>query len=226
MSIILASISEKAGVVASDGRCFNPTLLISGSADKPVTIKTDECDKTFEIKDAKIIGACCGLMAFSGKSATEHVVEAVKTSGSPLFSFCDLLAGVQEFLRTKLLQISPAEVIFFERKLDVLLIGRNIKGHLRIAALRFAAENDDIAAPAPEILVPDKANSFKLFGDERAQAATKHVMESNKAPNRDRSFLQQLAIRALKAGIEVAGPHPYGTADSLSCGGRIFHKHC
>ena len=79
MSIIAALISSRDGVVASDGRKFSSAdvHVESGqtTVSKPAQIESDDFDKTFELGDRKIVGACCGLVSFSGLTVGEHIVE-------------------------------------------------------------------------------------------------------------------------------------------------------
>ena len=66
MSIIVAVVSNKCGVVASDGRRFNSGRIdiVTKAVIDPVTIATDAFDKTFELYGGKLIGTFCGLLEF------------------------------------------------------------------------------------------------------------------------------------------------------------------
>lgn len=61
MSVIVAVVSGRDGVVASDGRRSSPAVLVDGRVEKPSIVESDEFDKTFALDCGKVIGAFCGL---------------------------------------------------------------------------------------------------------------------------------------------------------------------
>ena len=61
VSIIVAFVSEKGGVVGRDGRMFSAAHFdCYGQLDKHAQIERDDFDKTFKIGE-RIIGAFCGV---------------------------------------------------------------------------------------------------------------------------------------------------------------------
>jgi hypothetical protein len=61
MSVIVALISERNGVVATDGRLFKPARFDHGRLTDPATIDSDAFDKTFVLAGGKVIGAFSGF---------------------------------------------------------------------------------------------------------------------------------------------------------------------
>ncbi len=224
MSLILAFLSTAVGVMASDGRRFSPaTFNNSGDIITPAKVETDECDKTFEIRSAEIIGAYCGLMDFSGKSSGDHIVDAVKSTATRSLALNELVDGVKVYMETALNNINPQEVLVRCRKLDILLIGRvkPNKPHMQIAAIRFTPNGAGVTS-SYEFRTPTKEKVFCLFGNDAAQAAASRVLESNKASNHDSSFMNSLAKQAMAAGVVSATVHEYGS--EISCGGKIHRR--
>lgn len=226
MSVIVALISTRDGVVASDGRHFGSALLANGKVVQRAVITSEEFDKTFSLNRGKLIGAFTGLMSFSGKSIGQHILEIIDNSdNSPVGKnkFSTITARIEQEMKTKLGQIDNQEVIFACRKLDILLVGSETltRYEQRIAAISFFPDNGSIVSKK-EIVAAKQFNQYYVYGEEKARTAATQVFRSNSAPNRDSKFLRNLAIGAVKAGIRAAGTHPYGLEPA--CGGKVFTK--
>src|SRR6266446_3627947 len=121
MSIIAALISHRDGMVASDGRIFAPALLENGRVVRTATIESDTFDKTFAIGNGQVIGAFAGLVRFSGKTVADHILEIGTDSLNQRHDLGSLGDDLQRAIRMRLQLIDRDEVIFSERRLDVLL---------------------------------------------------------------------------------------------------------
>jgi len=223
MSVIVALISARDGVVASDGRRFGSALFANGKIVQPASVESEEFDKTFCLYGGKLIGAFAGLMSFSGRNIAQHILEIVDNSGCATTEFSSIADKLEQGMISKLGQIGEQEVIFDCRKLDVLLAGGKslTRREFRIAAFRFFPRNGTIISQR-DIVVADKAIRYYLYGEDKARTAADGLLGANSAPNRDANFLKTLASRAVEAGIRAAGNHPYGS--QAACGGKVFTK--
>lgn len=219
MSIILCMISKKGGIVCSDGRQFSSVIIKEdGTSDGSALIESDNYDKTFVIKE-EIIGAFCGLLAFQNNSIPEHITQIVENKFD--LSFDEIVSLIETEMKNKLSQIPIDEIIFENRKIDLLLVGRNSKNRMLVSALRFYPENDKILS-AKELIISDKGNKYKTFGDDKAQKGVVSILNSNKTQNIDIVFLEKLSKKAIRKGINTTGIHPY--SEKKACGGKIFDR--
>lgn len=217
MSIILSMISKNGGVVSSDGRKHSSIVIkADGTSDEKSIAESDDYNKTFIILN-KILGAYCGLLAFSNSNISEHIAQIVEDKLN--LSYEEVVDLIEMEMRNKLSQISPSEIKFECRKIDLLLVGRRDKKRMQISALRFFPEKDKIQS-IKEVVITDRDNKFYTFGDDKAQKCVKAVLNSNKAPNNDIPFLKKISVRAIKAGINGSGTAPY--SEEKSCGGTVF----
>ena len=221
MSLILGLITHGDGIVASDGRLFGPAVLELGKVVKPALVESDEFDKTFSLGKGRLIGAYAGLMKFAGKNVAMHIEEIFEASARGETEFSRIIAKLVEGIESKLSKIDEQEVVFGCRKVDVLVIGRKSprKRQLEIARLRFAP-SDGTISHIVNIDSAGKVIRHCLFGDDDAQAAANRLLMSNRAPMRNAAFLENLAMRAMNAGIEYSGPQRYGS--ERACGEAIF----
>lgn len=224
MSVIVARISSRDGVVASDGRRFGSARFENGKIVQPASVESDEFDKTFCLDGGTLIGAFAGLMSFSGKSIAQHIQEIFDQSGCAETEFAGVVTNLEKRMRSNLDQIAEQEVIFDCRKLDVLLAGGKslTRRELRIAAVRFFPSNGTITSQTDIISADHRMIQYYLFGEDKARAAANRLLGANTAPTRDSKFLETLAIRAVEAGIRATGIHPYGCQPA--CGGKVFTK--
>jgi len=219
MSIILSMISKKGGVVCSDGRKFSSIIIKEDdTSDEKATIASDNYDKTFNIQK-KLIGAYCGLLSFSSHNIQEHIADLVKDKLN--VNHEEIIAIIENGLRDKLLQISHDEIRLKSRKIDLLLVGRKDKKRMQISALSFFPQESTILS-IKETVITNSENRYYTFGDDNAQRSAKNILNQNKAPNFDNSYLIKLSKKAISAGINYSSRHPY--SDEQSCGGDIFFR--
>ena len=221
MSIIVAIVSTRDGVVASDGRRFASAWLENGCVVKPATIESEVFDKTFALDGNKIVGAFCGLMSFSGQSIAEHIAEIVSPPIPSGAQFAPIVEKIAAEVARKLHCVADREVIFACRKLDLLLVaGESLtRSGLCIASVRVHPANSAVKADTA-ITRADSSNRYWIYGDDRAVAGARTVFEANHAPNRDVDFLTRLADQSVRAAISAAGSHPHGS--ETACGGQVF----
>jgi hypothetical protein len=222
MSIIVALISTRDGVVASDGRHFGSASLENGKIVQPAIVTSAEFDKTFSLDSGKLIGAFAGLMSFSGKNIGQHIAEIIANSVDG--KDCSIITvTIEQEMKRRLARINDREVSFDQRKLDILLVvGENLtRRQLKIASLRFIPDNG-IVSSQKEIVSAEQFNRYYVHGEDKAKVAATRIFKQNSAPNRDPKFLRSLAIRAVEAGIRAAGSHSYGS--ERACGGKVFTK--
>ena len=221
MSVIIAVISSRDGAVASDGRIFGPASFDNERVTQPATIEQENFNKTFSLDSGKLIGAFAGLIRFSGKTVSEHISDIA----SPLFSHSRELQSLVAEIRTKLIQrlltISPEEVIFSCRNLNLLLVaGMTLtRSDTRIVSMKFYPQNNTIVGEI-EFVSAGSTLRYYVRGDAQACASAGTFLANNRAPNRDTAFLKKLATQAVQIGIKGAANHPYGS--NAACGGGIF----
>jgi hypothetical protein len=224
MSIIVGLASDYNGIVASDGRRFAPGKVENGKVVAPGPVDSDEFDKTFEIAGGVIVGAFAGLMCFSGKNVGEHVAEIFKSCDCAGSAFAEVVSTVRREMESRLLEIDEEEVVLSFRKIDLLLVaGAQLgkKGH-QIAAVRLFPDNGGIKSEL-EMVFPNGAVRYYVFGEDKARDGAFRVMKANSSTNKSATFLKMLAARAVKAGINKAGPRPDGGSEA-ACGGSVFSK--
>jgi len=157
MSIIISMISQKGGVVCSDGRKHSSiTIKEDETSDDKATIESDNYNKTFIIQN-KLVGAYCGLLEFSNKNISEHISEIVENKMH--LNYEEIVTLIETELKNKLLLISIDEIRFKSRKIDLLLVGRNDKKRMQISALRLFPENNTILS-SKEIVITDGENKY------------------------------------------------------------------
>ena len=220
MSVIASLISKRDGVVVSDGRLFGSALLDKGNVAEPATIDSDAFDKTFALGDGEVIGAFAGLMRFSRKTISEHVLE-IGYSGK--YDLQSLATEVEMQMKDRLEQLDDKEVIFPFRRLDILLVaGANFtRSNMQIIAIRLYPQERRIASEVEICPAVDRL-AYCVRGDEKAWKAACRIFQANRAPNNDAAFMRKLITKAVGAGIDASGTHPHGS--DAACGGRIFMR--
>jgi len=222
MSIIVALISEKDGIVASDGRLFGPAMFENDQVIQPAAIESDEFDKTFSLGEGRLIGAFSGLTHFSGKNIREHVEEVIVPLLHSTTSFEALSLELEKEFYSRFIQIDSHEVILPCRKLEMLLVaGNNLnRSEMRIRSIRFIPKGNEIVKES-NIFAADKTrNRYVVGGDMQAGRAAMDVLGGRIAIEKDSAFLKKLAKQAIQAGIVATGAHPLGI--DPACGGSIF----
>lgn len=223
MSIIAAFISNRNGVVASDGREFGPVRFENGVAIEQAQVISEEFDKTFSIDKGRVIGAYCGLMSFAGMTIAGHITQIVGDMSQRVMDFPLIVEGIEIGMKIRLSQIDDDDAIFSCRKIDLLLVaGLHLtKERLYMASIRFMPVNEDIITDV-SLLEAGPLKKYYVYGEDQARAAAANVFGKNCANNKDEKFLTKLAQDAVRAGIYAAGPHLYGP--EKACGGKIFTK--
>jgi hypothetical protein len=221
MSVIVALISIRDGVVASDGRMFGSARLENGRVATPAQVATETFDKTFALAGGKVLGAFSGLMRFSGKTVADHAAEIADALAAQERDLDAIVTRFVTEMSARLKSIDKDEVIPPCRKLDVLLVGgaQLTRAHMRIVSLRFFPDRDRIATDS-ETVAADRRNRYYVRGEDKAAAAAGRILGANRAPNSDVSFLKRLAQQAVQVGIKEAGIHPHGT--EKACGGQTY----
>jgi len=227
MSVILALLSGRDAVVASDGREFRSARLdrVTGKVLQRAQVARGDFDKTFVLFGGKVVGAFSGLTRFSGKTVGEHIVEIVGEGRRTPRSLAAVGKAVKEELIARLSNVSPDEVLPDCRKVDVLLAGgaQLTRHHFQIARLRFAPSHGGLGVLCQDDFVGHRRGDtmrYAMFGDDKASAAGSRLAEANQSRKTDRKFMLDLATRAIEAGIAACGVHPSG--DAPSCGGKVF----
>jgi len=221
MSIIAAFVSGEGAVVASDGRMFTPAQLDGEKVIKPAEIERDDFDKTFNFNNS-IIGAFCGLLSFSGLTTSTHITEILSAIGEPTGTFESIIPTLGDNFRKRLNSISPDEILFNLRKVDILLVRRISKKAMGVVQMRFVPNNGEIRIDKNLSTIKNVKRYF-LFGDDMAQNCASKVFTNNKAKNQNINFLSMLITKAIQTGISSAGKSPFNQKIA-SCGGTIFRK--
>ena len=220
MSIIIALISTRCGVVASDGRRFS-----SAFPDKqiPAEVELENFDKTFSLLKGKVIGAFAGLLEFSGRTIREHIVETASAWLDSSEDYESLANKIKHDMQEKLSEIRDDEVGFIYRTLDLLLVaGDRLAGNNpKIFAIRFEPRNDLIIADGPEIVESSPRHiGQRIRGVPEAREGAEKALILKRNKKIDIEYLEALAGRGIKSGIYSSRSHPYGTEQA--CGGSIF----
>ena len=223
MSVIIALISNRAGIVTSDGRIFGPALLDGGKVTRLASIESESFDKTFSLDRGKVIGALSGLIRFSGKTLSEHVSDVAAPLLCRSGDLQALTNEIEKEVSQRLAHIDTHEVIFSCRKLDLLLVaGMSLgKADMRIVSIRFYPK-DNVIASESECVAAYQKVQYYARGEDKAVAAARGILAKNHAPNSDTAFLKKLATQTIRVAIKTSGTHEHGSA--LACGGQIFCK--
>jgi hypothetical protein len=223
MSVIVALISKRDGVVASDGRLFGPARFDNDRLTDRATIESDSFDKTFALAGGKIIGAFSGgVMRFSGNTVFEHISEiATPLLDRHEFTLEGLAAELEDRISDRLANIDEREVIFRYRNLAVLLVGGAsvTRSNMRIISIQFVPNEKTITCKK-KVLFPDRRKIHYTEGDNRAAKAAHRFLANSRAPNEDPTFLKKLTTDAVRIGIKASGMHLH--ASESACGGHIF----
>ena len=214
MSFIVAVISSRAGVVASDGRRFASVQI-----GQPAPVETNEWDKTFELSGEGIIGAFCGLLEFSGLTISEHIREIIASTLACQTRLTSIVDHITTGMVSRLNQAAEEDVARTERLVDVLLVGgerlkRDRK--LKIFSIRFE--------PKEGTVIPEVRDwpMFCVAGDPSAMAAAKSFLDKNYVGNRGPAHLRKLAEQAVETAVAGTGSRPHTC--TAACGGTKFFR--
>jgi hypothetical protein len=220
MSIIIALISTRCGVVASDGRRFSSAVPDKGI---PAEVELDNFDKTFSLLEGKVIGAFAGLLEFSGRTIREHIVETASAWSDSSEDYESLVQKIKRDMQEKLFKIRDDEVGFIYRTLDMLLVaGDRVAGNNpKLFAIRFEPRNGLIIADGPETVESSPRHiGQRIRGVPEARDGAEKALSLKRNKKIDIEYLEALVRRGIKSGIFSAKSHPYGTEQA--CGGSIF----
>jgi hypothetical protein len=220
MSIIIALVSSRGGVVASDGRRFTSAFPDKGIL---AEIEQDNFDKTFSLFGGKVIGAFAGLLEFSGRTVREHISEIAPSRLDSSGDSEALANAIKHDLQEKLSIIRVEEVGRTYRRLDLLIVAgdRLSANNLKIFVIRFEPRNGIIVAEAPEIVCSSTHRIEQRFGgDPLAIAGAKEAMNVKRHEKINIGYLEGLVRRGIKGGIHSCGTHSFGT--ERTCGGGPF----
>ncbi len=206
MSIALAILSNGGLVVASDGRRFHNGQYAS-----------DCFDKTFCISNKKIIGAYTGVLSFNTKTVEEHINEIIADKCSDASYLGSMIEALCNRFTKRMESIDADEVGYQNRKTDILLADRRT-----IYGICFRPDNDNNIIRA-NINTYDGAGAYCACGSDDAKTAALNVVAAQKSqiPSMRAKSFRNLARRAIRKGIESAGPS-LGYEQIPSCGGRIY----
>ena len=159
VSVILAVISRRNGVVASDGRLFGSVKLQNDRPVGQVPLDRDDFDKTFPLCQRRVVGAFAGLTCFGGKTIAEHVAEIVKEKSPYPRSLEQVVNALEEPLFQRISAIPSEEAVFPRRKVDLLLAGRKDLNRQRcqIAKLMFWPDKEKKAIAHKKELLRNRA---------------------------------------------------------------------
>ncbi len=180
MSVIVAVISDKDGVVASDGIRFAPTQI-----GQPAPVESLTFDKTFALAEGKIIGAFCGLVEFSGRTIAEHVSDVVGATVAHGATLEPVFDQVATEMRHRLNQVSEGDVALAARVVDLLMVGGQhlTRSDMRIFSARFHPRGGDV------ILDKNSHSKFCRAGADGAAATAGAYLDQNYDGNRGATYL-------------------------------------
>jgi len=226
MSVLLALISRRDGLIATDGRQFAPAQYEGDRRVQDAEPETDCFNKTFSLLDGKVVGGFVGLVKFSGKTVADHVRD-ILLSRCPRPTGLEQIAGVVgPELAQRLEQIVEGEVLQQHRIVDVVFVGgRDLRrANFLIIPLCFrpSASGNGITWEKQAAVSYQKSRElWPLFrGDGAATARGQEFLAATTSRSTNREHLGSLARQTLAMAIARAGVHPHGTQES--CGGEIF----
>lgn len=225
MSIVIGIVTNKCALVASDGRLHSGAYYENDLRVKDSEVICDNFDKTFVLDNNKLIGVAAGTMKFDNKSIEEHLKELFQ---SEQYSPDTLIDSLCEGLKKRIENISPSEIAFAFRKLDLILINSSPgkKKDIKIQACRFYpnSDNSSIEIKKSEIFPKDGNVEWQLFGDDSSQKKINDFLETKikKLTNINKKTLRSLLYKAIRRGIKASEQSKEG--NNFNCGGKVFVK--
>lgn len=227
MTIIIGFVTKSSAVVASDGRISSGAYYEGKFLQRKSEVKSDEFDKTFSLKNGKLIGAVSGTMSFQGKKTSDHIASLVEEYDSVQYSLQELAEYVCEGIKTGLLKVSDDEILFRFRSIDLILIGSKSDSDstYEIKSCRIKPNdtntsidyNIDTKDP-----VKDNLTHWQIFGDDTSQAIVNTFLQNEigllKVHNKKN--LRSISYKAISLGIKNSTISKSG--DHQTCGGKVF----
>lgn len=230
MTIIIGFVTKSSAVVASDGRISSGAYYVGGILQRKSEVISDEFDKTFSLKNGKLIGAVSGIMSFQGKKTSEHIASLVEEYDSVPYSLDELAKYVCEGIKTGLLKVSNDEILFRYRSIDLILVGSisDSDSTYQIKSCRIKPNdtntsidyNIDTIDPTKD----DHTTYWQIFGDDTSQAIVNTFLQNEIGLLKvhDKKNLRSISYKAIKLGIKNSTISKSG--DHQTCGGKVFVK--
>jgi len=210
MSLAVAIIGKKCGVVASDSIKVSP----DGQA-------SFDFDKTFLIQKSPMIVTHVGLLDFSGMNIAEHVQSITKAA-----KFGSLREAADHIADKLIEKLNVSEIDFEYRKVKLLIISRKKfrSGRYEVRAIDLNPNtNTGQIEYIPNLY--HSAGAFAHSGDDMARKYVKENLDSlgAKAQAMRKGQLIQTATDVINGGIERCGKHPR-FKHLPACGGPACSK--
>jgi hypothetical protein len=228
MSIIIGLISKKCELVASDGRLTSGAEFKFGSVIKKAIPIDDQFDKTFSLKEGRIIGTVAGLMEFHGLKISEHLENILNEECNNVNFLDQTMNCLATKLKTRIEGISDAEILFEHRIIDLILIGSTYDepNDLKLFSFRFKPDLNSNIITVESSEIPAHRKGFahwQLFGDDASQESVNRFLSSElKETPIEEKRLRSLSYKAIRLGIISSSKHEFG--EYPTCGGKPFVK--
>ncbi len=227
MTIIIGFVTKSSAVVASDGRISSGVYYEGEILQKKSEVISDEFDKTFSLKNGKLIGAVSGLISFQGKKNSEHIASLVEEYDSVPYSLDELAEYVCEGIKTSLLKVSNDEILFRFRSIDLILVGSisDSKSTYQIKSCRLKP-NDTNTSIDYNINTLDPAKDdlthWQIFGDDTSQTIVNTFLKNKIGllKKHNEKTLSSISYKAIRLGIKNSTISKSG--DHQTCGGKVF----
>lgn len=207
MSIAVALIGSSCSVIASDSRCTHS----DGSTE-------DTCEKLFHSVKYPITFAVTGLLKFSGYTTGQWFDLLLPPS---LGTIDRVTHELSTAIAPKLSAIAESEVGFEHRRLDLVLVGREIFADARsrqtIRSISFFPKME-MRKISCEVKTFD---DFCTSGDDTAKSAVTRKLKASGAHRRALpvSSIELLARQLVRHAIRNTGLHP--VHKTPACGGPV-----
>lgn len=229
MTIIIGLITKSSALVASDGRILSGAYYEGDIQKRKSTVESDEFDKTFSLKNGKIIGAISGLMRFQDKTTIEHIKSIAQENYIVPYSLDKLANCICKELKSGLVVVSDEEILFQFRSLDLILIGHksdlDLTYQIKSCRIKASAKNRNIDYTIDTIdPVINNHVYWQLFGDESSQSKV-HIFlnrEIGLLNKQNINTLRPIAYKAIRLGIKHSMVSIFG--DHQTCGGKVYVK--
>lgn len=229
MTIIVGFVTKSSAVVASDGRISSSAYYEGEILQRKSIVKSDKFDKTFSLKNGKIIGAVSGTMSFLGKKTSEHIASLVEEYDTVPYSLHELAEYVCEGIKTGLENVSNDEILFRFRSIDLILIGSKSDSdstyQIKSCRIKPNDTNTSIDYNIDTIdPVKDDHAYWQLFGDDTSQSIVNTFLknEIGLLKKRNEKTLRSISYKAIRLGIKKSTISKSG--DHQTCGGKVFVK--
>ncbi|WP_026968205.1 hypothetical protein [Algoriphagus terrigena] len=229
MTIIVGIVTKSSAVVASDGRISSGAVYEGEIQKSKSSVQSDEFDKTFSLKNGKLIGAISGTMRFQHKSTIEHIESLVQENSLIPYSLDELAKCICAGLKSGLLEVSNEEVLFRFRSIDLILIGPKSHFDLTYQMKSCRIKPNEASASIDYTIdtvdpVKDDHAHWQLFGDDNSQSMVNAFLkrEVGLLTKRDEKTLRSISYKAIRHGIKYSTVSKSG--DHQTCGGKVYVK--